>query len=127
MLKAGDRVPEFDLTSIDGRRVRFSEIWQRKNLLWILLPDDGSAASANYTSPLAAQMPELTAHDTVCLITRGNVSAVPPPGVLIADRWGEIVFATHVARAQDLPTSEELIGWLRYVRNQCPECEGEAR
>ena len=26
-----------------------------------------------------------------------------------------------------LPTPEDLLDWIRYGENQCPECEGEAK
>jgi hypothetical protein len=49
------------------------------------------------------------------------------PGVLIADRWGEVVFSDEAPDVGALPTSQELLDWLTFVRNRCPECEGESR
>jgi hypothetical protein len=46
---------------------------------------------------------------------------------VVADRWGEIVFAEEKSDVADLPGPQELVDWLNYVMNQCPECEGEAR
>jgi hypothetical protein len=31
------------------------------------------------------------------------------------------------AMTYSLPTPEDLLDWIRYVENQCPECEGEAK
>ena len=30
-------------------------------------------------------------------------------------------------RAAGLPAPQELIDWLHFVRNECPECQGETR
>jgi hypothetical protein len=46
---------------------------------------------------------------------------------VVADRWGEIYYLQGADRTGDLPTPHELAEWLRYVRNECPECQGEAR
>jgi hypothetical protein len=62
-----------------------------------------------------------------CVITEGQVPGISAPAVVIADRWGEVVFAVEKADVADLPAPQELMEWVNYVLNQCPECEGEAR
>ena len=109
-LKPGDLVPHFFVRAIDGREVRYADIWQRQQLLLVCMGPGGS------------EDPPLRAPDTAIVITHDHVRGVPRPGVLIADRWGEI---HHVA--DDIPDSAELLSWLRYVQQRCPECEGEAR
>jgi hypothetical protein len=42
--------------------------------------------------------------------------------VLIADRWGEV----QVVHA-GAPDVDDILAWLEYVQQRCPECEGEAR
>jgi hypothetical protein len=44
------------------------------------------------------------------------------PGLVVADRWGEIV---HVAR--EVPRVADVLDWLDHLEQRCPECEGEAR
>jgi hypothetical protein len=83
MLQRGDLLPHFAVTTLDGGVMTYSTIWQRKNLVLVILP--GAALD---------------------LRSRAYVSQL---NIL----W--------------LPTSEELIDWIRYVENQCPECEGEAK
>jgi len=61
----------------------YSTIWQRKNLVLVILP--GAALD---------------------LRSRAYLSQVT---IL----W--------------LPTPEDLLDWIRYVENRCPECEGEAK
>jgi hypothetical protein len=55
------------------------------------------------------------------------VPGVQAPGALIADRWGEIIHITAVAESAQSPAAEDLLGWLEYVQNRCPECEGEVK
>jgi hypothetical protein len=112
-------VPHFTVTSLDGRVVTYTSIWQRRNLVLVMLPDEGPD---DYIAQLAANMGELTAHDTACVLTRDTVAPLPRPGVAVADRWGELF---HVAAG--LPAPPELVEWLRYAQMQCPECRGEAR
>lgn len=127
MLHTGDLVPHFTVINLSGERFAYSDIWQRKNLVLVSLAHAESVGSANYVSQLTAQMSELTGDDTACVITRDCVSGVPTPGVVVADRWGEIHDVAHATGVEDLPSPHELIEWLRYVQRQCPECQGEAK
>ena len=127
MLERGDRVPHFDVTTLDGGRARYNEVWQRKNLLLVSISDAEASESSGYVARLSAGRPALTAHDTALVVTTDHVDGVPRPGIVIADRWGEIHFVAHAPAAAGLPDPDELTGWLRYVQQQCPECEGEAR
>ena len=73
-----------------------------------------------------SQISELTGDDNAFVITRDRVSGLPSPGVVVADRWGEIQYVADAAGVDDLPSPQELIEWLQYVQSQCPECQGEA-
>lgn len=126
MLQRGDLVPHFKVKTVDGDLFDYSTIWQRKNLLLVRLlhaPDDNGA----YVPDLRARAAELRALETESVITRDDVPGLPAPGLLIADRWGEIVHITSAAESVQSPTFEELLGWLEHLQNRCPECEGEAR
>ena len=115
MLQRGDSVPHFTVRTVDGDVFEYSSIWQRKNLLLVVLPqapdDDGPLVSG-----LRARATELRALATECVVTRDDIAGLPAPGLLIADRWGEIV---HVASAST-PTPEELLGWLEYRSESMP-------
>ena len=127
MLETGDLVPHFTVTTFSGESFDYSDIWQRKNLVLVLLPHAESAASTKFVDQLTDQMSELTGDDSACVITRDRVSGVPSPGIVVADRWGEIHHLAGGKTVDDLPRPDDLIEWLRYVQHQCPECEGEAR
>lgn len=112
-------LPHFSVTTVDGRRVRYAEeIWQRRDLLLIGLEAVPSAAWAAEVSARLAGAAEV-------IITTDPVEGLPRPGAIVADRWGEV----HHVRAID-PAAldlDDLADWVRFVRMQCPECQGEAR
>ena len=127
MLQQGDLVPHFDVTTLQDRNVRYSTIWQRRNLVLISLPPSDPESSRAYTSQLAAEMPAFSEHETEWVVTRDIVAGLARPGVLVADRWGEIVHVAAGSDVADLPRPCELFEWVTYLQSQCPECEGEAK
>ena len=60
-------------------------------------------------------------------MTQDGVPGIPSPGVIVADRWGEVAYVVATSAVADLPPPQELIDWLAYVQTQCPECEGEVK
>ena len=127
MLRTGDLVPHFTVTTLSGESFDYSDIWQRKNLVLVLLPHADSAATTKFVDRLTAPMSELTGDDSAWVITRDSVSGVQSPGIVVADRWGEIHHIADGKTVDDLPGPDDVIEWLRYVQHQCPECEGESR
>ncbi len=127
MLQRGDLVPHFDVMRVDGASIRYSTIWQHRNLVLITLPAEDSAASGQYVSQLTARLPEFDERATTCVITRSKVEGLPAPGVVVADRWGEIVHVAAEPKIERFPAPDELLDWVDYIQRQCPECEGEAR
>jgi len=123
-MQRGSSIPHFDVTAHDGRTVRYSTIWQQRNLLLVTLPSSGADA---YLKGLAERSPDIAAHDAECVITRDSIPGVPSPAVVIADRWGEVMFVASPERTEALPVPDEIIEWLAYAQVRCPECEGEAR
>jgi len=126
MLRKGELVPHFNVVTVAGEHFDYSDIWQRKNLVLLSLPREESVGGANYLSRLTAQMSAFTGSHA-CVMTQDNIPGLPSPGVLVADRWGEIHHLAHGDRVEDLSSPDELVEWLRYVQSQCPECEGEAK
>jgi hypothetical protein len=124
-LQRGDQVPHFEITTIDGAVVRYSTIWQQQNLVLVMLPDASGGASR--TGELAAAADVFRQRQAACLVTTDLVDGLPCPGVVVADRWGEIVYVTEASRADALPPASDLLEWLDYVEQRCPECEGEAK
>jgi len=126
-LQRGDLVPHFRVDTIDGRRIEYSTIWQRRNLVLVALTESNSAHSRTYVSQLETKCSAFQIHETECVITRDVVAGAASPAVLIADRWGEIVYVAHVSNVADLPRLPEILEWVAYVQTRCPECEGETK
>jgi hypothetical protein len=120
-------VPHFSVTTIDGEPCPYAELWQKKNLLLVLLPQTTSSDVDAYVSILQEHTGHLEAAETTSVITRDRVPGFASPGVVIADRWGEIAYVAEGRSASELPPFDTLIEWLRHVQSRCPECEGEAR
>jgi hypothetical protein len=119
-------LPHFEVVDLVGERVLYSSIWQRKNLVLVMLPDS-DAASRHYADRLMDKVRGLNDDDTEWIVTRDAVDGLPRPGVVVADRWGEIAHVVQSSQVEDLPVPDELIEWVRYLQYRCPECEGEAK
>jgi hypothetical protein len=127
VLQRGDSVPHFDVTTIRGELVSYSTIWQRKNLVLVSLPAAESQGSATYISELVARKSEFGAKHAECVVTRDPISGITSPGIVVADRWGEIVHVSQAIHVEDLTLPQDLLDWLDYLEKRCPECEGEAK
>ncbi len=127
MLQRGDPVPHFEVTTIEGEPFRYSTIWQHKNLLLVTFPILDSASTNAYAAEVTARNQEFGDQDLECVITRDQVAGISAPAVVVADRWGEVVFAEEKSDVADLPAPRDLMEWVNYTMNRCPECEGEAR
>jgi hypothetical protein len=143
MLQRGDAVPHFRVRTVDRQVFDYGIIWQRRSLALVILPaagvddfpgESGDAEDSShsrhdegYVREVMSRRAEFDARGSACVITRDDVAGLIPPAALVADRWGEVVFVAGVATAEMLPAPEELLEWLAYLENRCPECEGEAR
>lgn len=127
MLQRGDSVPHFQVQTVQGERFNYASIWQRRNLVLVALPAAETERLTSYVSHLMARMPEFTAKNAECVVTRDRVPAIQGPAVVVADRWGEIVHLATTSQVEALTSPEELLDWVDYLGRRCPECEGEAR
>lgn len=127
MLSVGELLPHFEATTVTGERFAYSQVWQRKNLVLVVLRPDDAVAAASYEAQLRVRLAAFSATDTVCVVTVDNVSGLPDCAVAIADRWGEIAHVATVGDAHALPPPAELLEWISYVQQRCPECEGETK
>jgi len=125
MLGKGDRVPRFEIVTIDDIPVNYADVWQKKNLALVCLKEDESAAAQGYIKELREALPALSVHDAVVVVTTNPVDGMPLPGCAVADRWGELQWITASDKVADLPSPREIAAWLRFIEIQCPEGEGE--
>jgi hypothetical protein len=122
MLKANEQIPHFTVTTLDGARVAYTSIWQRRNLVLIALPASGDDDEAVHQ--LVREVRAAQGLDAEVLATRDVIEGIEAPAIVVADRWGEI---NHVDHGATLPSSADVIAWVEYVQQRCPECEGETR
>ncbi len=76
---------------------------------------------------LHIRQPELTSEDTHLIVTASRIEGIPAPAVVIANRWGEVYYVKSANSAAELPGPNELMEWVQYVRNECPECQGKTQ
>lgn len=122
-LNRGDLLPHFEARTIQGHDFIYSGIWQRKQLAMILVPE--SFSDSGFVSRWESLRADFEARETVLTISTEPVPGLPAPGVVVADRWGEIVFVAGSERVDELPGPAELLDWADYTRRRCAECEGE--
>jgi hypothetical protein len=84
-------------------------------------------ADADALGELMALDERCRARRSVFVVTCEPVAGLSAPSVLVADKWGEIVHLTTARRLEDLPSAAQLLEWLDYLEQRCPECEGETK
>lgn len=127
MLDRGDQVPHFAVKDVSGASVQYAALWQRRNLVLVALPDATAGDAAAYEAAMRARTGEFRSLDAECVITRDAVDGLPAPGVLVADRWGEVAHVVTASEIPSLPDPADLLEWLEWIQHRCPECEGEAK
>ena len=91
ILQTGDQVPHFAVATAEGEVIRYSTLWQTRNLVLVTVPP---GAHERYVSALHDHAEQFLDLETACIVTATRIAGVPTPGVIVADRWGEIV---HIA------------------------------
>lgn len=115
-------VPHFDVITLGGQRVRYQEIWQRRNLVLVMVSPQDREAGALYASQLKSRQAEFEEAETTVVVTADIVPGLSAPRVVVADRWGEILHTEVPVDVSTLPSVEDLLSWVRFARIQCPEC-----
>jgi hypothetical protein len=126
MVEPGDAVPHFTAATVDGETFSYADLWQRKSLVLVALCG-GPERAAEYARQLQAQHAALADAEAVAVVTTDAIPGLERGGVVVADRWGEIVYVAAGADAASQHAAAELVEWARHLQRRCPECEGEAR
>src|ERR671922_1572149 len=108
-------VPHFDVTTLDGQRVRYDEIWQRRNLVLLVVSPHEREAAARYASQIDGRRREFEDAETTIVMTTDAVPGFAPPRVVIADRWGEILHigSSPSGEVSQLPNVDEVLSWVQ--------------
>lgn len=125
VLGKGDALPFFEVTTVTGTQVRYADFWQRKNVALVCLPELASAEDEGYIRQLSDRATAFETYSAACVVTRDPVKQVPRPGLVIADRWGEVQYLASSPTTSGLPDVREILDTLDFVQRRCPECEGE--
>jgi hypothetical protein len=117
-------VPHFEVTTVDGQRVRYDDIWQRRNLVLVLVNPQAREAGAHYASQLEARRAEFEREETAVVVTADAVPKLAAPAALVADRWGRDPPSRDRLERRVVPLSGHqravVMGALR--GDPCPEC-----
>lgn len=125
----GSRVPHVALTTRGGSVFTHADIWQRRQLLLVLMPPETSAPWADFADRLERVRQACRDMDTELVVSTEAVAGLEPPLALVADRWGEITHAAGIRIENDAVTPDirTILTWVEATVHRCPECEGEAR
>jgi hypothetical protein len=125
----GHSLPHVTLTTLTGGQFSYTDIWQREQMLLVLVPSEVTTPWARLVEALEAPRERLREMDTVLVISSEAVAGLEAPAAVVADRWGEITHASllRVEEGKLVPDVETLITWVEATLHRCPECEGEAR
>jgi hypothetical protein len=124
-LQNGDAVPHFVVRGRDGGRVDYSTIWQRRNI--VLVATDSDIEDEQYLRELLQREAAFDEHESTVVVTHDQIPGLATPGLIVADRWGEIVHLVTPKTVTELPSPDTLLQWVEAIEHRCPECEGEAR
>ncbi len=89
--------------------------------MFAALPERSESA-VQYAAQLLRREPDFAAEEAALVISADPVERFPRRGVVVADRWGEVVYSREAEAGADLPAVEDLLDWVRFLRSQCPEC-----
>jgi hypothetical protein len=119
----GDLISPFDGEAIDGHRLPYEEVWQRRNVVLFVLSPSARAEASAYLSDVDARLSQLRPNDTSLVISHQTIAGMPRDGLVITDRWGEIVHVRELtSRPQEWPSVDDIVEWVEFVRMKCPEC-----
>ena len=136
----GTRIPAFAVNGPNGALpLRAPEQGSR---VLLLVRDDAHESARPYISALEERLPELREWYASALVLTEDASAdsaLPtaraepdvwtalgiPAGdsaLIIADRWGDVYFSQRTREFTDLPATDRIEEWIRFLAMQCPEC-----
>jgi hypothetical protein len=149
-LAAGDRLPILELRSAPHGRIEKFRQRSPDALVLLLLPEDGPASRVTvealadraeaiehwYAHILVVAGPPEHAAE-IASHTRGKLTVIADPdratferigiaagnaALVIADRYGQIYELAEATAATEIPSTDEIEEWTKFLATQCPEC-----
>ena len=126
---AGTMVPHFTVITSDGETATYSDLWQRTQLLLVILCEPQAGLWADFVQDLLGAEARFGDLETAVVLTAEPVWGASRSSVCVADRWGEVTHAAELTLADGRvePGLATLLLWAEATLHRCPECEGEAR
>lgn len=117
VLARGVAFPHVAVRTTDGETFTYQDIWQRRNLFLVSVRDteDGRA----YEASVRHMRDAFRERETTVVVTHDSVPGLPQPGLVVADRWGAIVFVAHGEDGAALPPPQEALDWIHWVQCRC--------
>jgi hypothetical protein len=142
----GQLVRDYTLRKLDGSEFMLSDFRNKLNLVLIVVPDPNEAV-AQLLRHLAEKSAEVRENETrvIVVLRPEQLEQVQVPPELIAatdqtghcfaelgaesanaiyflDKFREVFHVYQLAAGQSLPSADDILGWIRFVAMQCPEC-----
>ena len=117
MFEPRDKVAHFVVRALNGATVDYRTIWQKQQLLLICLDDSPASESlTGIANQLAGRGGDFNTAQSHLVVTYDDVRGAPRPGVLVADRWGDVYASLdHTS----VTSADDLLDWLRFMQRQC--------
>ncbi len=142
----GQLVRDYTLQKSDGSTFMLSDFRNKLNIVLVVVPDLNDA-TAQLLRHLAEKSAEVRENETrVIVVLRPEqqkqvqvppelIAAADPTGrcfteltaesqvaIYFLDKFREIFHVYHVAHGHPLPIPDDILGWIRFIAMQCPEC-----
>ena len=115
--RVADMLPDVSVSRATGTPVSLrSEVTQTTMLVWTH-PDE-CPECRRFVLKASALADEFVVWDARLVVV---TSAVREAGVLVADRYGQIFYATQAGEEHAFPEAREMTEWLKHLGTLCPE------
>lgn len=122
-LQPGRLIPHFVVTTREGGEARYTDVWQRRNLVLFALPRSLNERARTYLLELQRRVAAATTDDTIVIAGQPAAQSIPDSTLIICDRWGEIAHLEKLSGdVATWPSADEVLEWVQFIRMQCPEC-----
>lgn len=144
----GQLLRDYLLARPGGRQFMLSDFRGKQNLVLIFLPQSPAPESIRLVAALAEKSSEVRENETrVVVVVRPEqldsvvsfldhleigasdsdemwleVGSENGPAVYVTDKFREVFQVFRADTGDALPSADDLLGWVRFVAMQCPEC-----
>ncbi len=143
----GQLVQDYTLTRADDSTFMLSDFRNKQNLVLLVFPNGIVEQAAQVLRALAEKSAEVRENETRVIVVLpsgqqnawkesqelivateesgrifGDLATGTEAAIYFLDKFREIFHVYRITTKTEWPAAEELIGWIRFVAMQCPEC-----